>query len=424
MRLQAGRRAVAQKSAVIPSDVKRRKVIEDTVREYSCVKQLAPDWIRNGLSKELAFNYFLSCVAALNMDAGSGIPYAFINGRITNDLWFQTPAQLEDLWTLVWERLKRMLHYEWTSPEQAVLDGVTDPVRLFVKGEPHKLAKIQEGRFRLIASVSLVDQLVARMLFQDQNKMELRCFRDIPSQPGMGLSSDQQVEDFVERLAVKAGAPSSEELVANWQEWVVPTDCSGFDWSVPMWLLEDDIEVRNLLTVGITPELSSLRSVWLKCLGNSLLSLSDGCLLAQTTPGIQKSGSYNTSSSNSRIRVMMSKHAGASWCLAMGDDAIESPDTDVGVYKSLGFKCEVAEKFDFCSHVFHSPSVAIPSNVGKMLIGLLCGISPVSSQIQDRITWMISCQSVLQELRHLPLEDLEEIYSALHLEDLTGQKSK
>lgn len=397
-------------------------MVLETTKEYSRVRQLAPDWIRNGLNERLAFAYFLECVAALNMDAGSGIPYAFVHGRTINSQWFESREQVEDVWILVWARLQRMLEYKWSSPEQAVLDGVTDPVRLFVKGEPHKLSKIQEGRFRLIASVSLVDQLVARMLFQDQNKMELRHFREIPSQPGMGLSSDDQVADFTARLCERAGAPDPGELIANWEKWVVPTDCSGFDWSVPFWLLEDDLEVRNLLTVGITPELKSLRSVWLTCLGNSLLSLSDGCLLAQTTPGIQKSGSYNTSSSNSRIRVMMSKHAGASWCMAMGDDAIESPDTDMGVYKSLGFKCEVAEKFDFCSHIIQSPSVAIPCNVGKMLIGLLCGISPESPLVQDRITWMISCSSVLQELRHLPLSDLCEIYSALNLEDLTGQK--
>uniref|UniRef100_A0AAD2KQ83 P1-P2 fusion protein n=1 Tax=Celmisia lyallii enamovirus TaxID=2885090 RepID=A0AAD2KQ83_9VIRU len=415
LRLQASRRAAQQAAMICPSKSKREEVIREVTKRYEHVSLTAPDWIRNGFNVELARRYFLECVSALQMDAGSGVPYAQIENRRFNGDWFTSAEVMGDLWRLVLARLQRMLDYTWISPEQAVFDGVTDPVRLFIKGEPHKISKIQEGRFRIIASVSLVDQLVARMLFQDQNKIELARYRDLPSQPGMGLSQDWQVKEFTGRLAQLAGAPSAKDLVRNWGKYLVPTDCSGFDWSVPMWLLEDDLEIRNRLTLQLSPELKQLRHMWLTTLGNSLFCLSDGALLAQTTPGIQKSGSYNTSSSNSRIRVLMSVHAGAEWCVAMGDDAIESPTTNLSVYQDLGFKCERAESFDFCSHIFHSEDVAVPCNVGKMLLGLLCGVSPESESDDDKVRWMISATSVLQELRHLPSQELTEIFSALQL---------
>ncbi|YP_009373263.2 RNA-dependent RNA polymerase [Grapevine enamovirus 1] len=415
LRLQAARRAARSKSAVLPSNEKRERVIKETVSEYAHTAQRSPDWIRNGLNWRLARLYFGECLNSMTMDSGAGVPYASFLNRKINQKWLDSEDKVEAVWDLVRARLERMLTYSWVSPEQAVLDGVCDPVRVFVKGEPHKVAKLHEGRFRIIASVSMVDQLVARMLFQSQNKQELRMWFSIPSKPGMGLSTDDQVREFLDSLVAVSGAPSADALVADWQKWCVPTDCSGFDWSVPMWLLEDDMECRNRLTAEITQDLITLRSVWLKCIGNSLFSLSDGCLLAQTTPGIQKSGSYNTSSSNSRMRVLMSKHAGAKWCVAMGDDAIESTDTNLSAYEEMGFKCEAADKFDFCSHIFHSAKVALPTNVGKMLVGPLCGVSPESQSQQDRIRWLMSVGSILQELRHLPPEDLAELHSALGL---------
>lgn len=44
--------------------------------------------------------------------------------------------------------------------------GKSDPLKVFVKQEPHKMAKIQEGRYRLISAVSLVDTMIDRILFR------------------------------------------------------------------------------------------------------------------------------------------------------------------------------------------------------------------------------------------------------------------
>lgn len=406
---------MAQKNARVPSQAEREDVLKKTIAAYWGVRLPSPLWIRNGLDREQGWKFFTQCLDSLEPTAGSGVPYASWNGRRTHADWFLDRLAAEELFELVWARLTRMLVYSFSTPEAAVQDGICDPVRVFVKGEPHKVSKLLEGRYRLIASVSLVDQLVARMLFQEQNKRELVAYQSLPSQPGMGLSTDDQVEEFTTRLASACGSSLS-ELFEDYRKWVVPTDCSGFDWSVPDWLLQDDMEVRNALTIDCAPELAVIRDVWLSCICNSVFCLSDGTLLSQTTSGIQKSGSYNTSSSNSRVRFMMSLYAGAPWCFAMGDDAIEGVGTNLARYGELGFKCEEAESFDFCSHVFRTPRVALPVNSGRMLFRLLCGHSPDSPDASAALNWYISFFSVLQALRHLPAFELAEILCAFGLD--------
>ncbi|GGX38781.1 hypothetical protein GCM10010297_68780 [Streptomyces malachitofuscus] len=339
---------------------------------------------------------------SLELDAGVGVPYVGY-GLPTHRGWVEDPKLLPVLSRLVFDRLQKMSEasFESMTAEELVQAGLCDPIRLFVKGEPHKQAKLDEGRYRLIMSVSLVDQLVARVLFQAQNKREIALWRAIPSKPGFGLSTDGQTQEFLNLLANQMST-TAEDVVARWREYLVPTDCSGFDWSVADWMLHDEMEVRNRLTMQNNALTRRLRACWLRCISNSVLCLSDGTLLAQRVAGVQKSGSYNTSSSNSRIRVMGAYHCGASWAMAMGDDALESVDTDLSVYKQLGFKVEVSGELEFCSHIFLSPTLAIPVNRAKMLYKLIHGYNPGSGNLEAISNYLNACFSVLNELRSDP----------------------
>lgn len=296
------------------------------------------------------------------------------------------------------------------TAEELVCAGLCDPVRVFVKGEPHKIEKLNEGRYRLIMSVSLVDQLVARVLFQAQNKRELLLWRAIPSKPGFGLSTDAQASEFIDILASDLFISRS-ELLEHHERYVVPTDCSGFDWSVAPWIMEDEMEVRNRLTVGCTDLTRQLRACWLKCLMNSVLAFSNGALAAQRVPGIQKSGSYNTSSSNSRVRVMMAYHTGASFACAMGDDALESREGSLEMYQSLGLKITRSSELEFCSHIFTAEGKAVPVNVGKMLYRLIYGYDPERGTDETRRNYFSAVAAVTNELRHVP--GLESILTCL-----------
>nr|UYL94465.1 MAG: RNA-dependent RNA polymerase [Panicum distortion mosaic virus] len=343
---------------------------------------------------------FSEAVKSLQLDAGVGLPMVAA-GWPTHRGWVEDPARRAVLARLVYDRLLKMSEASSAAraPEELVKEGLCDPIRLFVKQEPHKQSKLDEGRYRLIMSISLVDQLVARVLFQAQNKSEIALWRAVPSKPGFGLSTEDQVHDFMEVLARTVGR-SAEEVCCHWRDLLVPTDCSGFDWSVSDWMLADDMEVRNALTVSCNELTRHMRAVWLQCISNSVVCLSDGTMLAQEMPGVQKSGSYNTSSTNSRIRVMAAYHAGASWAIAMGDDALEAPDTDLSKYKDLGFKVEVSGELEFCSHVFRAPDLAIPVNANKMLYRLIHGYNPECGNHEVLNNYLNAAVSVLHELRH------------------------
>nr|BDG82425.1 RNA-dependent RNA polymerase P1-P2 protein [Cynanchum yellow mottle-associated virus] len=403
LNLQASRWLERAQSSKIPSDSQREHVIQRTTEAFSNVTSQSPQiTLTETLLWENFMNDFRTAVQSLELDAGIGLPYVHY-GLPTHRGWVEDKILLPVLAQLTFDRLKKMSEasFETLSPEELVKEGLCDPVRLFVKREPHKLSKLIEGRYRLIMSISLVDQLVARILFQDQNKLEIALWRAIPSKPGFGLSTDEQITDFVSCLSKQCGV-SPEELIPSWEKFIVPTDCSGFDWSVSEWMLKDEMEVRNRLTRNATPLLRRLRACWLKCLCNSVLALTDGTMLAQVVPGVQKSGSYNTSSSNSRIRVMAAYHTGASWAMAMGDDALESPDGDLSVYKELGFKVEVSRQLEFCSHIFKSCNLAVPVNVGKMLYKLIHSYEPERGNLEVLAQYMQALFSTMHELRHDP----------------------
>nr|BEH12039.1 RdRp P1-P2 fusion protein [Cereal yellow dwarf virus RPV-33WO] len=400
LRLQAARWLERSESAIIPSDAARENVINRTVQAYSNCKTNTPRCTRDQLSWETFKIDFLEAIKSLQLDAGVGLPM-ITAGLPTHRGWVEDPDRLPVLARLTFDRLLTMSKASLVarSPEQLVKENLCDPIRLFVKQEPHKQSKLDEGRYRLIMSVSLIDQLVARVLFQRQNKSEIALWSAIPSKPGFGLSTEDQVQRFMEVLAGNAGA-SPEEVCVNWRDLLVPTDCSGFDWSVSDWMLADDMEVRNRLTIDCNELTRHLRAVWLQGISNSILCLSDGTMLAQRVPGVQKSGSYNTSSTNSRVRVMAAYHCGASWAIAMGDDALEAPDTDLSKYKDLGFKVEVSGELEFCSHIFKTPNLAIPVNENKMLYRLIHGYNPECGNIEVVQNYLNAAVSVLHELRH------------------------
>lgn len=236
------------------------------------------------------------------------------------------------------------------SASEMVRAGLVDPVRLFVKQEPHPQKKLNEGRYRLISSVSLVDQLVERMMFGPQNQLEISEWASIPSKPGMGLSLEKQGKTIINDLRFKHHrCPAAE------------ADISGFDWTIQDWELWADVEMR--IALGNFPEkLANAARIRFACFMKSTFQLSNGILLDQVTPGLMKSGSYCTSSTNSRIRCLMAELIGSPWCIAMGDDSVEGwVEGAMDKYQSLGHICKeytVCEtdveqnlkKVNFCSH--------------------------------------------------------------------------
>lgn len=262
------------------------------------------------------------------------------------------------------------------TPEQKVTRGFIDPIRLFLKKEPLKWSKLwckksgeplQHGRYRLISCVSLVDQLVHRMIYGKQNKAEISNYFVIPSQPGVGFSSDRAVADFVEASflhpARRQNLPKDHPLYCLFR----CIDFQAWDWSVKAWQLDLDAELRRHLCDF---DDQKLIAKFHHLISDGTFVLSNGELWVQTVRGLMKSGWYNTSSSNSRIRVAVSKmfFGLAHWIIAMGDDSVEDDNVRLGAFlewidKVVGQTIPpddvlLSEHGDveFCSHAFRTYS--------------------------------------------------------------------
>lgn len=327
----------------------------------------------------------------IKSDSSPGMPY--MNVKRTNDKLLTTEYR-EYIKDLVADRLHKLMNLrcvETYDPKDAKLaiakkmgftewsphvlrymmdNNYLDPVRLFVKKEPHTQVKLSENRIRLISSVSIVDQIVERLLRGSINNFEIKEWQVIPSLPGIGLTTDDDFRIIASRIA-KIADPAQ-------------TDVIGWDWSMQYWELLADAVIASSMYKYFTDELHSALLSRAFFTAESIYSTSDGELFSlPLDDGIQLSGSYFTSSTNSRCRILahILVHGRYKKAIAMGDDCIDQyNETLFEDYARLGHPLKFADRctnqIEFCSHVIEVTSDGdylrhYPSNLGKQLFNLL-----------------------------------------------------
>ena len=289
-------------------------------------------------------------------------------------------------------------------------NNLVDPVRLFVKQEPHPSRKFLTGKMRLISSVSIVDQLVERLFHSYINNKFIEQWVNIPSKPGIGLTTDADFSCIIDQF----------NLIKN----PCSSDISGWDWSVQYDELMFIADFRALI-YGLPfdhPFIKGMRNRQ-HLVAASIYGLSDGTLfVSDDEKGIQLSGCYITSAGNSEIRIANTILAQAislirdglvhtpdfdatayavqtfkqnprKWLsqipsltsMAMGDDCLEEYTPYLQeIYEYLGHPVKFVDvfnqfedmSFEFCSHRIEMDNNFgyfrhYPSNVGKSLFNLL-----------------------------------------------------
>jgi len=310
----------------------------------------------------------------LNPDSKPGLPYqTYIT---TNKVIREDPFVRAPLVEIVVARMKLILSREPPSDAlECVKQGFSDPVKVFVKDEPHSLKKRKEGRYRLIEAISVVDQVIERLLFGKQNQAEIDQIgifdnQTQPSQPGLNLAGNGPLVALRERLLSTATETAKP----------VSADITGFDFSVRENEIAWDAKTRLMLcNASHANQIITMRRAKIFCY--SLLTLSDGSMFSLLIPGMMLSGSYITSSTNSRIRWFLARLAGAARAFAMGDDCVETfSESAEQIYSDLGHPLKMydileEDKLEFCSMEFHSsdPHDFYPTNPAKTFFNLLNG---------------------------------------------------
>lgn len=329
--------------------------------------------------------------------ASPGYPYMSIAPSNRELREIVGDSYLVDLAVERYNRIKAVSAAElrtWSAVRR-VAEFLRDPVRNFGKNEVHNRKKQETGKLRLINSISLIDQLVERMLNSGLNSAEIKNWADIPVCPGMGLN-DAGLSTIQEK-ALKFSRPAGD-------------DVGGWDFCVEQWMMDDDARVRSLQSGKELGE-----SMWEKLAiltGLTLLVYSDGEIQEQdpTRPGSWETGKYITSSGNSKMRAIAHDHAIPEkplGVMAMGDDCIEdtpdgmTEDELIGRYARFGIRIKEVEIYsltgslEFCAYRFDLKGGVEPVRWHKM-VASYCATWPVESQVLERYG------ALMHELRHSP----------------------
>lgn len=257
-----------------------------------------------------------------------------------------------------------------------------DPIRIFIKFEPHKASKIQTKRWRLIWGVSLIDNIAARVIYREMLYSELDNWSEVPSKIGLGFMNGSTAKLF------NSYDPERPNGSRKWRSF----DCKSFDFSVPGWMFDMNHDLSCRLNLDIdTPQ----GKRWEKCARGRVetmkygrFCLSNGVVCKKTKPGIQASGDLLTASNNSRAITMSRmlydvENGNQSFqndVGAMGDDTIQDKIEDAEHFVAwekehygitLTTEAEAGQLIEqnFCSHeftTFEGTVVPVPTNWTKM----------------------------------------------------------
>lgn len=300
--------------------------------------------------------------AYIKAEASPGVPHAIISNR-NDELMDKMGERLNEIILNRIERLLSMsiLQVKSMTRMERIDSNLVDPVRVFVKNEPHKVEKLLEGRPRLIMSVSLTDKIIEMLISRFVCKEDINNWRSIPSKPGIGFDRDDSLNVYND--------------IANCGLPMASSDVSGWDWGVKQWQIIDEAESIIKLTPKHSADWNHLLRVKAVLESESVYQFSDGTMVQPLYKGVVNSGKLRTSRGNSWMRVRLADLVGSRKTIAAGDDCVESivPNA-TEKYRDYGIRLKgydtVNDSFEFCSHIYSSDG-AYPVNKEKMVMNLL-----------------------------------------------------
>lgn len=335
----------------------------------------------------------------LKKEASPGVPCAIT--AVRNDTLLEKLGERFN--DLVLDRIELMMKCDLVELEkmdrrERIDLGLLDPVRVFVKNEPHKREKVETGRVRLIMSVSLIDKMIEMLLSRHLCKLEIQNWKTIPSKPGIGFTEEDCASVYSD--------------VANSGLEMSYSDIQGWDWGVKAWQILDEAESILLLAKQQNSLYQHLIRVKALLETSSVFQFSDGLLVAPDYDGIVCSGKLRTSRGNSWMRVRIADLIGSKKIIAAGDDAVEHTVPNAKEkYLSYGIRCKayepVVDQFEFCSRIYHAHgSHAI--NKEKMVMNILHNENETFFQYNMTMLALANELSTHPEYTKI-LEDLETV---------------
>lgn len=320
-----------------PSDAELRKAlfrIEDILSYMNFAME--EDWD----SREK----FMEALIDVDMDSSPGFEMGFYGSTNREVLGWDgvrmDEVKVNTLFAIVQDRLRDL--------ETAPTAGW---IKMFIKHEPHKLAKVKQGRYRVISSVSLVDTVIDRMLFPGlYDRAVARAYDGSPIAVGWSYIGG------IGFLSKKIKNPYA-------------VDMSSWDWTVTDWMAGCAWHIMDRFCVNADERWRRITAHRLSALFRATFVLPSGTVVEQIRSGIVKSGSWFTLFLNSVLQllvdeVVMERHPEArrAFRYFMGDDTIKEDhllpdDVYLAELSGLGLIAKLAHReFEFCGMMIDSAS--------------------------------------------------------------------
>lgn len=304
----------------------------------------------------LSGNHLRRVLNGIDLKSSPGYPYCiraptnrdFLKADLNGVIPENSHVMISEM---VFDRVTKLLNGEDSS----------DYIRLFVKPEPLKERKLQAHKYRLIASVSLIDQIIDHMLFDDMNETMYGAWDQVPSKVGWS------------------------PYVGGWkcmpQRTWLAIDKSSWDWTVHLWLIDLTFKLRQRLCNNMNQQWLQLATMRYKLLYISPVYVtSAGVLLRQRKPGVMKSGCVNTIADNSimqyllHLRACHDSNTQPSGFMSMGDDTLQEEPEDLASYlQALNSYCIIKKHEranEFAGMLFRGMYVE-PQYLGKHAFTIL-----------------------------------------------------
>lgn len=275
---------------------------------------------------------------------------------------------------------------------------------MFIKDEPHSLKKVTENRFRLIHCLSLVDQMVDKVLFTPWYEAELRNPMATTQKTGWSpLPAGYQ------RLI--ATFPVDESIAVDKSLW---------DWTMVPYVIVMYVRMKMAQMQGEVPP-NYWYLVWRRLtfvLGpGTRFRLSTGLEYRQLSWGIMKSGWLLTLSMNSAAQayqhVLACKRAGwmgrASTILwAMGDDLLAkmklTPEELKQYWQHLESTGCIVKKIEirreFCGFLFNEDTVdPLYPDKHQFILRYMSGTSEQPTLLSYELLYALSQEKWIEKVR-------------------------
>ncbi|APG75737.1 hypothetical protein 2 [Beihai sobemo-like virus 17] len=207
------------------------------------------------------------------------------------------------------DRVNDLYHAVLNRFKQLETAPAMDPIFPFIKQEPHKKTKLEEGRVRIISGVSATDQIVADLLFMPelQSQMQNTLYNGI----AIGWAPN-----------VPSGIVAFNEVTEGFDTCA---DKSSWDWTVVLWMVNFACQFFVSRATGCH---EVLKNHILAMLGPKKFKFRGGVFRTEH-PGVMPSGWKVTILLNSLWQKACHIMCGSPGkILSMGDDTIQEPVQD------------------------------------------------------------------------------------------------